>query len=392
MAKATSGVDEVRYTPAGGRWGRLALLARCLLAFFARGRARRVPREVHTVVAVLTGKLGDVVCGTPVLRALRAQYPRARIIAAGGAALTPLLADSGLADEYSNIDAASMGELEALKADAAVITGPAFVPAAKLYLAGVPLISVPDISGGYTPFNTWPYRILKHLLAAYPYRMGEYAPRERLRSLEPLGIVSDDTKKQLGFSPVAEKKVKDFFARERVDPEKEFIVGVSATAGNKIKEWPPERFAELMEHLAGKEGVRVALFEGPGDSATAEAVLADTKDPQRIMRAKGLSLDELKALISKLHLFISADTGPIYIAEAFDIPTIDIVGPIDEREQPPRGRFHVSVVPRRERPELYVLNARVYDREEALRQRDSVTVADVILAAEQLLRELNHGA
>ena len=89
-----------------------------------------------------------------------------------------------------------------------------------------------------------------------------------------------------------------------------------------------------------------------------------------------LDIDTLKAVISKLNMFISVDTGPIYIAEAFNIPTIDITGPIDEREQPPRGEFHRNVIPPdRKKPELFVLNARSYNREEVLRQIESITPA-----------------
>ena len=40
-----------------------------------------------------------------------------------------------------------------------------------------------------------------------------------------------------------------------------------------------------------------------------------------------------------VHLFISVDTGPIYIAEAFNVPTVDIVGPVDENVQPPADLF-----------------------------------------------------
>ena len=67
--------------------------------------------------------------------------------------------------------------------------------------------------------------------------------------------------------------------------------------------------------------------------------MAEFLNPEtQFVNTDGLfSLDELKALIQRLSLFISVDTGPIYIAEAFDVPTIDIIGPMDENEQPPRG-------------------------------------------------------
>ena len=100
-----------------------------------------------------------------------------------------------------------------------------------------------------------------------------------------------------------------------------------------------------------------------------------------------LSIDELKAFITQARLFISVDTGPIYIAEAFGVATIDITGPIDENEQPPISSQNLVVIPRnRQKPELFVMNAKKYNKEEALRQVQSITVGDVTSAIDSLLK------
>jgi len=110
---------------------------------------------------------------------------------------------------------------------------------------------------------------------------------------------------------------------------------------------------------------------------------------ERVVNTVGdLSIDELKALISKMSLFISADTGPIYIAEAFNIPTIDIVGPVDENVQPPKGRIHKLVIPKRTKSELYIMNARNYNKEEALRQVNSILTKSVIKEVNKLLNSI----
>jgi len=103
------------------------------------------------------------------------------------------------------------------------------------------------------------------------------------------------------------------------------------------------------------------------------------------------SLNELKAFISKLNLFISVDTGPIYIAEAFGVPTVDIVGPMDEREQPPIGEKHKIVVSKRTKPELHVMNARVYNEKEALKQINDITSDMVIKEINDIISEIKKG-
>lgn len=100
------------------------------------------------------------------------------------------------------------------------------------------------------------------------------------------------------------------------------------------------------------------------------------------------SIDELKALIAQAGLFVAVDTGPVYIAEAFGTPTVDIVGPMDEREQPPRGEIHLVVVPPAPRtPQLHIMNARVYNEEEVRRQTESISVEMVAGACRKILTD-----
>ena len=86
---------------------------------------------------------------------------------------------------------------------------------------------------------------------------------------------------------------------------------------------------------------------------------------------------------------MSVDRGPLYIAEAFGVPTVDIVGPVDEREQPPIDVRHVVVVPEgRRRAELHVMNGRVYDAAEARRQVVAISVEQVTRSIDELMRRL----
>ncbi|MEK7650704.1 MAG: glycosyltransferase family 9 protein [Patescibacteria group bacterium] len=371
---------------------RFLLLLGCLLRALISGKANRPPIQVSRIIVVPTGKLGDVVCVTPVLRAVRAHLPGARLIVAGTSKLhRPLFADSGLVDEYLDLEepraVARTGESHA---DAALVTGPSFVSAALLYLAGIPLVVVPVVQGGFSPAETWPYRILRHLMCTFPYQIGEYAPRERLRALESLGVFSEDTKKQLGFSEWANKKTEQFFVDENINFKRDFVVAISPSAGNKIKEWPTERFATVADYLVEKYNAKIIITGGKGDNEKAKELIGHSKKKVAIINTVGrFDLDELKAFISKVNLFISVDTGPIYIAEAFDIPTINIVGPVDERVQPPRGFIHRNVLPPgRVRAELSILNARSYNQEEALRQVLSISVLSVQESIDRLISDL----
>lgn len=375
-----------------GRIGRLWLAAACLARALVKGKANHIPTQVSKIIVVPTGKLGDVVCVTPVLRAVRTYLPEARLIVAGTSKLhRPLLADSGLADEYLDLEEPrAIARVRESGAKAALITGPSFVSTALLFLAGVPLVVAPVVRGGFSPAETCLYRIIRRLVCTFPYEIDQYAPQERLKVLEPLGISTNDTKKQLGFSQAASKKIEQLFIDHGIDRNKNLVVGISLSAGNKIKEWPVERFAEVIDHLAHKYQAKVLIIGDKTDVVKAEALYGYLKEETEVLDTTGkFNLDELKTLISKLKLFISVDTGPIYIAEAFSIPTVNIVGPVDERVQPPRGRIHRNVLPPgRTRAELSILNARIYNREEARRQVLSISASLVTEVIDQLLADI----
>lgn len=368
---------------------RLQLLVRCILRFVCFGKANKIRKDLSKIIIVPSGKLGDVVCCSPVFLALRANLPNTKIIVAGNTKLhKPLLSDSGLVDDYINLEEkGALKKIKKLKADVALITGPSFVPTAFLYLAGISLVIAPKVIGGFSPNETRPYKILQKFIKTFEYEIGKYAPKERLKSIEPLGIFTNNTKKHLGFSKIADKKIEQFFANNKIDLKKDFVVGISPSAGNKIKEWPEERFAEIVDYLIERYKARVILESN--DKQKVLNVFKNIKNQDKVINTQGkFNIDELKAFVSKLNLFISVDTGPIYIAEAFGVPTIDIVGPMDEKEQPPIGKFHRVVVPKRNKPELHIMNARAYNKKEARRQVFSINVFDVKKEIDEMIKDL----
>ncbi len=365
------------------RLSNIVLLLRILFKGLFSGKADEIPEKIKRIIVIPTGKLGDIVCTTPVLVAVRKHFPEATLIVGGNSRLNKqILENSGLVDEYLDIH-----DFAKVRADVALMTGPSFELAAPLYLAGVPFISSPEVIGGFSPQVTHPYTMLLPFLVRYPYTIGEYAPRERLRSLEPLGIIEEDTTKKLGFSSGAREKVQEVL-------KDGFKVGITPTAGHKIKEWSEARFAAVTDYLIERYKARVIIIGGPNDKEKVRRTMSSIEHQALVVESTNLNIDELKALIAGLGLFISVDTGPIYIAEAFGIPTIDITGPIDEKEQPPKGPLHINVTPRdRSAPELYVLNAKIYDKTEATRQAMSITVDMVCEAVDELITRIkNHGS
>lgn len=337
-------------------------------------------------VVLQMAKLGDMVCTTPMFRAIKAWYPQARVIVVGNTSNEQVLAGNPDVDRYIVFHKEHLGdvakEITKERPDWAFMTSPGFDGLACLLLSDACRVVAPVVAGGRCPHQTISYRLLRILATVVLHRMGHYAPQEYLNLLAPAGIHSADTSKHLTYTPQGNQRVTALLIEHGIDLASDLVIGISPSAGNKIKNWPTERFARVAEKLIERHHAKIVVIGGPADTAEVTGMMSALRDTTRVANfAQQLTIDELKALVAKLHLLIAVDTGPIYIAEACGVPTIDIAGAIDVREQAPRGPRHVNVVPPEPRiPQLHIMNTRVYNTTEVRRQIESVTV-DMVLDA-----------
>ena len=361
-----------------------------LVRMFLFGPAKFVPSNPRRIVVAQMGRLGDMVCTTPVFRALKKKYPECEIVVVGMPGNAEILNNYPNVGRYYSYTGNAWKLalfLKKLNLDAAILCGPHGLVLAAMLVAGIPLVSTPVIIGGDSPYETRIYKLLRRFGLNKPHNMLKYAPREYLRLLEPLGIHTEDTRKELAYSSMAWQKVRTKAAEAGVNFETDALIGVTPTAGNKIKEWPAERFGKLAGMIAKKYGVKIVALGSPADRKKIKEMLAAVDEEVRVWNTCGeMNLDELKALIAHLYCLIAVDTGPIYIAEAFGVATIDIVGPVDENVQPPRGEKHIIVkadVPGY--PYLRIMNARIYDIAGARRAVESITPEMVLEKSKKLL-------
>ena len=361
----------------------------CFFYFVFKGKADKKIPVLKKIAIMQTAKLGDMVCTTPMFRAVKEKYPEVKVFAIGNEINREILEHNPDVDGYlvyKNNFWELLKNIKKEKIDFACDTNPSFLGLATLYLAGVPLIASPVIKNGFSPVETRLYKMLRKFVVAVSHHMGNYAPGEYLRLLEPVGIFSDNTKKYLYFTKQADEAIKKFFISNEVDISKDFVVGISPSVGNKIKEWETEKFAQLAGYIYSHYNAKIVIMGGKDDVAKSKEMIKTLNRDTKFTDTTGLfNLDNLKALISKLSLFISVDTGPVYIAEAFGVPTIDIIGPMDEREQPPVGEKNkVVILENRKQSVLHIMNAIEYDYKEARRQIEEITVKMVVNKLDEL--------
>ena len=114
------------------------------------------------------------------------------------------------------------------------------------------------------------------------------------------------------------------------------LVGINPGAGRLIKEWPPERFAATAAALAADHDATIVLLGADGDRAQADGVRRALPSAVPLIDLVGQApLVELAAVLARLSVLITGDTGPAHLAAAVDTPVVAIFGPTDPNRYAP---------------------------------------------------------
>lgn len=153
-----------------------------------------------------------------------------------------------------------------------------------------------------------------------------------VRALEPEATLSAPT---LTIPDEARRRADDLVAGA---PEPLIGIGFGAAYG-AAKMWPPDRFGALIDRLATM-GTVVTL--GAPSDAGAETRVAERTAAPFVSLVGETTLPELAAVMDRLAVYITNDTGPMHLAAALGTPTVAIFGPTDPNETKPRdGRLSI---------------------------------------------------
>jgi lipopolysaccharide heptosyltransferase II len=309
------------------------------LIFLAAMLRRR--RAIRRILIIQRAKIGDMVCSTAVFRLLKKRYPRARIAVMADPASCGILEANPLVDEiipFKTIALKGLGR--------------------KLGIAGVLMregfdLSVclsPDITNTIIPL----WALIPRRLSVGPDRAGitfklaalfnnRVVWHETNRSVpetyalllqKALGIPRDKDSARLELPVTGEalEKVTKILTKAKIE-KGALIVGMAPAARNKLKEVSPKLYAEVADELVERFGVNTLLIGGPCDKADVRAVMEHMKH-KAVDTSGRFSISELPALLVSMDLFISVDSGPVYMAIAMGVPTINMAGPCAMEERP----------------------------------------------------------
>lgn len=300
--------------------------------FFKTGQPKRI-------LIIDNAKIGDLICATPVFRAIKEKYPDSYLVVLAIPRVEEILQNNQRIDKLIIASLNSgLGVKKTLTLfrkikkenfNACINLVPGTLNFILPFLAGISLrvTSVNDEMGFF-------YRALSILAGQrLIYKKDVLSVWHYLDLLKFLGIKNNNLAKEVFVDASAQKKAAEFLA-ERGIIATDVVVGLCLSAGNKIKEWGTENFAKLANEISRCYNFKIMAIGGPAD----ESLLKQFKQQageNAIITYNDFSLKELPALIKKFNYFISVDTGPLYIANALGVPVVDIIGPCSLLDQPP---------------------------------------------------------
>ncbi len=288
---------------------------------------------MNRIALFLPNWIGDVVMATPTIRAVRATFPSAELVAvckpyvADVLAGAPWFAQTILADKRGPQPQRLFGvtrQLREAHIDGALLFPNSFRTAMLAYLGKCKRIV------GFSRYaRGW---MLTNKLHAKTDARGQFVPAPAIddynRLAVALGTPDPGHRMELFTTPaddLSAEAVWNHFALARYSR----VVALNPGAAfGAAKHWGCDYFAELARSLTSRLGCGVLVLCGPAERHIAKQIAEGSRSPHVYsLDDTTLSLGLTKAVVKRADLLVTTDSGPRHFAAAFDRPVVSLFGP-----------------------------------------------------------------
>ncbi len=329
-------------------------IKRCLAAVVARllKRPRLTVAELaqlpvsRVLIVRQHNQMGDMVCATPALRALREKYPSAHLTLVTSPVNGAVVQNNPHLDEVLMF-AQSMWRqpwrlarfLKALRGTQCEL---AFVLGSVSFSVTSAVIALASGARWIVGPDSLPYGwdISRHIFAlempSSPV-VDQHAVEHGLAPLCAIGIDTADHTTVVVPSPTEQGLARQVMTELEL---REGFWALHPGAGKWQNVWPPECFAEVAQR-AVQRGQQVLVLHGPADGPYLEAMLTalGPEIPPEIKVAPPLTVGVGAALLVRAERFLCNDTGVMHVAGAVDLPTLALFGPTNPRFWKPPSKL-----------------------------------------------------
>ncbi|HEX5411199.1 MAG TPA: glycosyltransferase family 9 protein [Terriglobia bacterium] len=302
------------------------------------------------ILIVRAGAIGDTLMATPLVRAVRKTFPECHLVFLCSSTALDVIRynphiDQAIPVTYRHLPVWLSREksrirsaLRKLDLDWALVleSHPSFVDLVKKGGSRrIIAYSGEDQAEGFEPARFDP---LKHSI------------ENHLELARPLRLRQDGFQMELNNQPETIKTVARRLEKAGI-ASGDCLVGIHAGWGGRartpeqtrLRSWPPDRFAEVVRWLVKERRAQVVLTGSAADRPLTRYI-AHTAGVRCLDVAGELSLPKLAALIGRMNVYLTVDSGPAHMAAALGTSLITLWGPgIFEQTAPlsPRNPPHV---------------------------------------------------
>ena len=275
--------------------------------------------------------IGDAVMATPAIRAIRAQYPEASIVAIARPPIGDVLAGTDLVDRVLAHQPKSdfaedkgwrfVVRLREEEFDLAILFPNSLRSAWLAWLSGAKQRVGYSRDGRGLLLTD---RLVPHSLVKPNPEIDEY-----LRIVEHLGCENLTRQMELGLLAEDELQLERFWESQSSQlRSRELICFNPGGAFGAAKHWTAQSFGELAHRLAEERQKTVLVLCGPAEREEARQIVRHANH-EYVVSLAGMppSIGLTKAAIRSAQLLVSTDSGPRHFAAPFDVPVVTLFGP-----------------------------------------------------------------
>jgi len=291
---------------------------------------------MKNILVVNVNWLGDTIFSSPVFRALKEQYPQAKISCLAVPRVREILEGVSYIDEIIEYD--ERGKHRGLLAkvylikrlrqkdfDIAFLLHRSMTRALLIYCAGIPLRVGYDTKGRG--------RLLTHKVVVREdlrHRSDYY-----LNVIESFGVPVNDRTSRLEIVDKERNEIEKILVDNGINGKQEYLL-VNPGGNWDLKKWPIKRFAILVDYLIKEMKSQVIITGSTKDIALVKELTSQLQT-QPIILVGQTNLKHLAALMKRARVVISADSGPLHIANSVGSKIVGIFGPTRPEVTGPRG-------------------------------------------------------
>ncbi|MBI4615049.1 MAG: glycosyltransferase family 9 protein [Planctomycetes bacterium] len=308
------------------------------------GRRGCAGSEVREILVIKFWGMGSIVLATPLLAAIRRNYPGARVTVLTFSSNVPIFRAFGIGNRF--YDLTIRGPVRFLFQFVRMVW---FLRRGRFdlvfdlefftrFTAILAFIAGGQRSVGYEATHFWKgnfygrsahFNLYRHIVDNFN-ELGRTAGIEVGKGgLDPMPIPSDVAGKVAAL------------LREAGLDDRRFVV-LNPNAGPLALErrWPAGRFVELARRIRDEGGLDVVLVGAPDEEEYVRGIHGEIGRERVHNLAGRLSVPELAALLARSAALVSSDSGPLHLATAMRVPTVSLFGPETPVLYGPRGEGH----------------------------------------------------